>query len=729
MGKRKQRKRIVYPPLDPMFISIGCTGLLRQEYDVPRLDLAPFLYYRIKVTSYSELISRILELLRTLPPMDDKAPPEPARPEDLDISLKRVHGPVYLFVAFDFEQRFLEGYLYFPSMTKDRQKWPSYHFLGLSHNWLYRLMYGPEYRMLRPWTNCSRRVRDPRHTAQLEQERIAKEQELRSLKEMVANTGQTTTQTTNSSPTTTEASEELAVSPEKRIKQLEEEIANMYDVVKSMGMQIGCRTESSYRCVQSKRSHKIMRIYRRGKKKEKYPAAYFRVYQLNLEDPRFAEYVEDNSMTSIRRDILPSEVEMFPGCRYMLVSQNRQYFMVLSNTWLAIFWNYGSEDLESLCRFNRNPSMSIAQRMIPFYGQSDTHLIIESGVLNIYSDIFDDEYNVFSRSVVAEGARSPFAMVLQNDGSLVIYDTKNTVVSVDDGFVTSSIYDPNNPFIDDYDPVADYRQRIINLIAYLRLYNLYREVLENKDTLPQDVAMYVLDDRIPPYNSETDYRERLRNLVNFLIAKGYSNLVEQAVDPSASVLSEVAATPDVDKVQTPPSAPASGLWKIPGALDPNQDADQPACEGLEDEELADCLDNQENALVAEEQQTDANAEAGEYELIDSEDPMAAAVSTEAPSSDSGEVRDFSREDYDRLFAACRVSSAKETYIQNQDLYCRVIALKEYLRQRGYQVMHEARTTSTNDGGVSFANGIQDYNQPIDFASRLQATRNLFPKTQ
>lgn len=724
MGNRFGRRRppIVYPALDPMFIEIGCTGMLRKEYDVPRLDLAPFLYYRIKVTSYSELITRILEIMRTLPPMDEEAPPEPARPEDLDIPLKRIHGPVYLFIAFDPEKNFLEGYLYFPSMTKDRKKWPTYHFLGLSHNWLYRLMYGPDYRILRPWTNCGRRIRDPRHTAQLEQDRVAKEEELRTLKERLNNP--------EPQPRNLLRATQPIVNPEARIKQLEKEIANMYDVVKSMGMKVGCRTESSFNCVQSKRAHKIMRIYQRRKPIHKYPAAYFRVYQLNLADPRFAEYVEDSSMTSIRRDILPGEVDMFPGCRYMLVSQNLQYFMVLNSAWLAIFWNYGNEDLDGLCRFNRNPTMSMALRMIPFYGQANTRLVVESGTLNIYSDIFEDEYNVFSRNVVADGAKSPYALVLQNDGSLVVYDSKNMVASADDGFVTDHQYDPNLANMDDYDPTADYRQRIINLIAYLRFYNLYREVLENKDSLPKDVAAYVLDDSIPPYSSETDYRERLQKLVSYLIAKGYSHLVERAVDPTASALGNVVEA--TDEQAGVPVAPATGLWQDPGNLDPNQEADKPECEGLDDEALADCLDNNENALVAQEQQTNANAEAGEYQLIDNEDPMASAVIPDPLSTNArGEVSAFSREDYEKALAVCRVYIADQTYIQNQDLYCRVIALKEYLRQRGYNVVNETDGGASTEDGVAApsANGIQDYNQPVDFASRLQATRALFPKTE
>lgn len=750
MGNRKSRpKPIVYPPLDPMFIPIGCTGMLRKEYDFPRLDLAPFLYYRIKVTSYSQLITRILELMRTLPPMDEEAPPEPARPEDLDVSLKRIHGPVYLFIAFDPEQGFIEAYLYFPSMTKERTKWHSYHFLGLSHSWMYRLIYSPDYNILRPNTNCGRRLRDPRHTPDLDRQRQAKLEELRKWKEFVASGGKAAEPPKvvyvrgrfdrfarpQIQPQAPQMSLEEA--PQK-IATLEREIAAMDDVVKSMGMEIGCRTEVSYGCVQSKRAHKMMRIYRRRKPIHQYPAAYFRVYQLNLNDPRFTYYVEDSSMP-IRRDILPSDVEMFPGCRHMLVSPSRKYFMILSNSWLTIFWNYGNENLEALCRFNRNPAMAMAVRMIPFYGQTETRLVIENGFLNIYSDIFDVETNVYSRQVVPENARSPFAMVLQDDGTLVVYDSKNDVVSSKDGLMTDSEFDVNNQNIDDYDAAEDYRRRIINLIAYLRMYNLYKEIEASQETLPKDVAMYVLQEGIPPYNAQNDYMERLQNLVKFLIARGFTNLIEKAAEKNntdSGMKSTTASkntsvptvTPDMDPETIQPS---SDVWQKPsGDIDPNKDADAELCAGLEDEDLANCLENAETEQTNKEAEIEKNAQTGEYALIDSEDPLSAGVSATDPPIPTSSPGVFTNEEYQKALAICRVATADQ-YMPNQDLYCRVMALKEYLRKRGYTVMDPAAVPATAEEANSFMldSSITDYNQPVDFATRLQSTRSLFTKTK
>lgn len=773
MGNRRSRP-IVYPPLDPMFIPIGCTGMLRKEYDKPRLDLAPFLYYRIRVTSYSQLIARILELMRTLPPMDETTPPPPARPEDLDVPIKRIHGPVYIFIAFDPETGIIEAYLYFPSMTKNREKWTSYHFLGIAHSWMYRIMYSPDYNILLPNTNCGRRIRDPRHTIDFEKARVSKQEELRQWKELLGTGGKPTpgyvvtgmppfypmytyNYTVPKLPPLPES--ELPRAP-AMIASLQREIAAMDDVVKSMGMMIGCRTESSYSCVQSKRAHKMMRIYRRRQPIYNYPAAYFRVYSLNLDDPRFAPYVEDNSIKTLYRNILPSDVDMFAGCRYMMVSPNKKYFMVLSSYWLTVFWNYGDENLELLCRFNRSPSSAMAVRMIPVYGQANTRLIIEDGSINIYSEIFENEQMVYSRKITSESSRPPFALVLQDDGSLVLYDSQNIAVSSADGFMSEA----GSGMIDDYDAAADYRQRIINLIAYLRLYNLYKEIEANQATLPSNVAMYVLQEGIPTYNADIDYRERLEKLVKYLIDQGFKNLVQQAVVTQQEIASASAApstsSPAAPSTSSPtapstssPSAPAPaepeydeyGLvkppatqWQQPSStVDPNQEADQEVCAGLADEALANCLDTQENEVLAQELATETAAQTSEYQLIDSEDPMTAAVAPgtiaqAGTTSTTTEVVPFTSEEYQAAIAVCRSYTTGESYTSDQDLYCRLVALKEYLRKSGYNVIDPNAASTTTMAGTSsniYVTPSTEYNQPVDFATRLQATRSLFPTTQ
>lgn len=680
MGNRASAP--VFPTLDPMFISLGCTGLYRHEYDYPRLDLAPFLYYRIKVSTYTELIARILEIMRTLPPMDGEPPPPPATPEDLQTALKRIHGPVYMFVAFDPEKGTIEAYLYFPSMTKEGKKWHSLHFIGLAHSWMYRLIFSPDYNILLPHTNCALRVSDPKDS-------------------------------------------------------------------KSMGMMLGCRTEMSYSCVQSKRAHKMMRIYHRRKPITYYPAAYFRVYQLDLADPRLAKYVEDDSMKELRRDILSSDLDMFSGCRYMLISENRKYFMVLSNSWLTIFYSYGNESLEGLCRFNLIPATSIPVRMIRFQGQMNSRMVIENGELTIYSDIWDDETIVFAKKVVLEGSRGPYALVLQNDGSLVIIDANNKVASSKDGIMGSARLGRRGAEdLGEYDPIEDYRRRIINLIAYLRMYNLYKEIQTDKN-LPKDVAMYVLQDGIPPYNAQEDYKERLSNLVKYLISKGYTNVVQQAVKKSMSKdLNMQFDTPnfeapklntDGNNEQLEEVQPASGGWEEPdGTVDPNPDGDNPNCPGLEGEQLADCVDAAEAITVAEEVAEEQAAQDSEYKFMDSKDPMETGrVNDEssdmdpasAESSSSRGVRTFTEDEYQRSIAVCRVSSMNQSYIGDQDLFCRVIALKDYFRKRGYKVVQPTAIKNTAVTAAPINGAVADYSPPIDFAGRLQAARASFPKSQ
>lgn len=55
-----------------------------------------------------------------------------------------VQGPIYLFLA-NHTSATVEGYLYFPSITKDGRPAPNLDFLGRSHRWMHRLMFGRMY--------------------------------------------------------------------------------------------------------------------------------------------------------------------------------------------------------------------------------------------------------------------------------------------------------------------------------------------------------------------------------------------------------------------------------------------------------------------------------------------------------------------------------------------------------------------------------------------------------
>lgn len=271
------------------------------------------------------------------------------------------------------------------------------------------------------------------------------------------------------------------------------------------------------------------------------------------------------------------------------------------------------------------------------------------------------------------------------------------------------------------------------------MYNLYKEIEASQETLPKDVAMYVLQEGIPPYNAQNDYMERLQNLVKFLIARGFTNLIEKAAEKNntdSGMKSTTASkntsvptvTPDMDPETIQPS---SDVWQKPsGDIDPNKDADAELCAGLEDEDLANCLENAETEQTNKEAEIEKNAQTGEYALIDSEDPLSAGVSATDPPIPTSSPGVFTNEEYQKALAICRVATADQ-YMPNQDLYCRVMALKEYLRKRGYTVMDPAAVPATAEEANSFMldSSITDYNQPVDFATRLQSTRSLFTKTK
>jgi len=69
MGKRHSKPAPpVYPPNDPLFIPIGCTGLRRSDYEASRLDLAPFLYFKITSNNYNQLFNNITQILQDINP-------------------------------------------------------------------------------------------------------------------------------------------------------------------------------------------------------------------------------------------------------------------------------------------------------------------------------------------------------------------------------------------------------------------------------------------------------------------------------------------------------------------------------------------------------------------------------------------------------------------------------------------------------------------------------------
>lgn len=465
MGKRHSKPVAAAPPVpqyEDIFkykiingvkiTSIGCTGITRDEYDTERLTKAPFLYYNIRVQQFADLHKEVIRLLQELPiynpesdePPKTAPPPEPYRGIDVDPK-RRLYGPVYMMVAYDIEARFINAYLYIPSMTKEGKKWPNYHFLGVAHRWMHRLLFNPAYFILRPQTSCGIRISDNR------------------------------------------------------------------------AFQMGCRTEDSYSCKQSNRMHKRMKLYKKKKNQDAYPAIYYRNYEIDLTTRSLRDYVHPNSLATLQLNILPSDINMFIGCRYMLVSPNNEYFYMLMPSFVSLFRATAKLPIPISC-MGIPRSIPINTRY--FSGMYNTTLILEDGHLVVSSAIRkDDDEEEKVRIKVVKGTKIPAscAMVLQNNGTLVVYDSNNEVVS-------DNIMDLED-WGDEYDPVKDRRERMINLIAYLKLIRLYKDI-PDLDTLiasegtPEDANPILNYDKLDAYDSKIDYVKRLEMLLDLLTKTG-----------------------------------------------------------------------------------------------------------------------------------------------------------------------------------------------------------------
>lgn len=490
-----------------LYFELGCMGLTRDDYDEYRLNRAPFLCYEFKATDAMDMTNKVLMLLRDLPIPDPETGGVTMRPSaevhakmpaasttsNVPITMngvqdpwaptgapkvpiydrlgitdpsKRVYGPAYIFAAMDQTRTptgrrgGLECHLFLPSMTKDARPWPTYHYLGMCHRWMYRLIFSPPYRMWKPKGTCV--------------------------------------------------------------------FSDTYDKT----FFVGCRTDADdpkdptlanvpvgrtpmYDCVSSKKSHKKMRIYKKGRRREGYPAAYFRVYRINLENENVAPYINPNSFTYLQRNMLPTDMEMFVGCRYMLMSPNFKYFLILGSDRLSLYENVGKEDIVDLCLRGRSPRTILPIKITFFGGGYDTRLVFEENLLNIYSKEYEgaEEKLVFSAAAVSQMAKKPIVLMLTDSGTLVSYDSENKLVGTGDllGTVAMGPYDPNE----------DYRQRLINLIAYLRLVGRYKEEqpIDPNSVVPLKAPEIVFEN-IPPFNSSINYVERLKQLVESMRGKG-----------------------------------------------------------------------------------------------------------------------------------------------------------------------------------------------------------------
>lgn len=533
--------RPIYP-VDPLFKDTGCSGFTQINLDMGTIESPPFLYIMFYCKSYDEMISTMITILKSTNPktiatnnipgagltprmgppinpdeanantnedtgtsmdfgihfsdmlgLSEDTEPEPTDTETKKNRKRRTHagaglglgpwlyGPIYMLASYDPVADRLKCYLYFPSMTIDGYPWPNYGFLSMSHRWMRRILYGPSYSFI-PYTQCKRMFdRFP-----------------------------------NGQPARTPY---------------------------GFGFMYGCSIEnpgdSDESCMQSDSAHRGMGIYDKNKSLDEYPNAYYHSYQLDMNDPRISRYINwksDKNTTTMNIGVLATNLEVLPGCAYALVSPNNKYFFVLGESTIALFRNPQNIDLNKNCSQKLPLTGVVPINVIYFTGLYNTRMYIEENYLNVYSaanptDASSLMYSVMITSPASEG---PFTLVLTNEGTFQVFD-KNNVDVIDPRFknamakgldgntsINTDEYGNEIDYLGPYDAEADYRRRILNLKAYLKIrgYNVPRDDY-NFDAKPDKPKTHLPKyDLLPVYDGHKDYITRYTELLRYFVARG-----------------------------------------------------------------------------------------------------------------------------------------------------------------------------------------------------------------
>ena len=557
MGHRHSRPIVPqYKPIQPPFKPIGCSGFTEQDYITDnRLAQAPFLYYIIKSKDYIELQSKILDILKTLPDpivyntaslsssgsgsssgssssskhehfsgsgsgsafvnfminanssaassgassgagnmvgsrkliQGSSLLPGPTPVQNAsnmfnaikDISLStqktaKIFGPVYILSAYDVENKNGESWLYFPSMTKDREVYPDLWFLSNSNRWLFRIINSVSY-SFKPFSSCQIHQMIPTDPG--------------------VNWGGDGTWKWYNAPNS----------------------SYVY----------GCKSDTYKYCKQSDGIHQAMGIYDSNKNTNAYPMTYFRSYRLDSTHISIKQYFNADSFNGLLMCFLQNDFEMFAGCRYMLVSPNKRYFYILESNKLVLYYNLiPTLDILKLCNSGVNPrKYAIKVKIISFNGMINTKMIIENGNLNIYSQATakDPATLIWTLGIVKNGYTGTCTLVLLDDGKLKVFDNSFNDISSDHLSNLKSTIDNAGS----YDYMTDYKMRLIQLTAYMKLNNMLKGgILSADDYLnfgsagaSDGIGTYIYSN-FGTYDSSVDYIVRISDLIDKFIDEG-----------------------------------------------------------------------------------------------------------------------------------------------------------------------------------------------------------------
>lgn len=525
MGKGHSKYIFDPPKVDPMFRDIGCVGLKRDDYkgDNPgKLGAAPFLNYKFTASTYRDIQLQIGKIFQSISPTTEAPEIEDTTFLNADmismpttegfitddiienfanrrnpfVTLKNlilkkkktvaaaaainqpqklppitgngnVYGPVYFLIAQDPSNKSFEGFLYFPSMTKTKTRYRNYIQLGIAHRWMHTLLYSRTY------------ARTPVGL-------IPKKRE------------NTKCETYNYTSSVYRGNNFLRFFGFGSIKKIGDPL------------KYGCRTDTTSRDTNTARAcmerEDILReqgTFKDGSgynaktgmdygtdvisaEKSYYPAVYYHTYQIDTSKPSFAPYMNNNGFDSLQLNIMVSDMDMYYGCDYMLISPNSRIMLNLNKNYLALFINSKSVNpsrtvipqqnrlnarLEFLMRRLNIKNIKLPQSLpqnsvqIPsnpltgtiafpdlnkecydhprftdglltlrkntFKGVGNRY-VIENTNLNVYTlddgDVEDIGYSVEVVNPKVE-SQPPYAVVLDNTGRLRVYDNNDKEVT------------------------------------------------------------------------------------------------------------------------------------------------------------------------------------------------------------------------------------------------------------------------------------------------------------
>lgn len=280
------------------------------------------------------------------------------------------------------------------------------------------------------------------------------------------------------------------------------------------------------------------------KKKEKIDN--YSVYSVNLENPTIRKYFQNSRIKTILYNILPSEWDMYVGPRYMLISENRKYYLILMPNLLGVFSNvsWGKRGMSGRYMYG-----------IRFKG-FPTKVSIESGVLTIYGiDPTSDNDDILFRLELNKGGQMPMALFLHDNGKLSLFDGNNVNVLNFDKLNALLDRTEEEMILQGYDPNLDYRERIIRLLHWLKARNLISSmILPNDDRVLKALKIEYEDLRPDSeFNPAVNYEERVYTLINMLRVT-YPNMPL----PSMSTLQSKFTRPQIayeDEGSLPPYDP------------------------------------------------------------------------------------------------------------------------------------------------------------------------------